>query len=155
MYIDEIFEKEIFPQLKEYLKENSIYKPEMIKRNEPESKVFPIVTAVIYESNDKYTNLSYGEETENFYMDINVYSNDVGKASKRTVCNEITNWIIKWFKDNLKVSITVRKDLQNIDTSIHRNYINIGGVLDTKYGEENYVIYPTLKDSNYYSWYRR
>lgn len=142
MRIDEIFENTIFPDLKAYLEENSEYKPKLVKAYTQESKVFPIVSIVLTDSTSKYNNLTYGEETEDFDIDINVYANDKGTISKRTICNKITDEIIKWFKDNYHLSITVRKDIQNIDVTIHRNYIRLSGVLDTKY-EEN-VIYPVL-----------
>lgn len=149
MNIDKVFEEKIFPELKEYLNENCEYKPKLVKTYTQESKIFPIVTMYITDSTVKVNNLTYGEETESFNIDINIYANDKGNVSKRTICNEISNLIIKWFKDNYHVSITQKRDIQNIDVSIHRNLILVSGVLDCKY--EDVVIYPTLYTHR--SWY--
>ena len=142
MRIDEVFETIIFPDLKKYLEENSEYKPKLVKVYTQESKIFPLVTMILADSTNKYNNLTYGEETENFDIEINVYATDKDNTSKRTICNKITDQIVKWLKDNYHLSITVKKDIQNIDNSVHRNNIRISGVLDTKY--EEVVIYPML-----------
>lgn len=152
MNIDEIFETSLFKELKDYLIANSIYNPQVVKKYTQESKVFPIVTMILTESSYNYQTLSYGEDTEPFEIEINVYSTDIGDASKRTVCNEITNHIVDFWKNNYKVQLTVKKDFGNIDVTVHRNYIKITGVLDTKYGVDHLVIYPTLKNSRSY-WY--
>lgn len=152
MNIDEIFETSLFKELKDYLIENSIYNPQVVKKYTQESKVFPIVTVILTESSYDYQTLTYGEDTEPFEIEINVYSTDVGDASKRTVCNEITKHIVDFWKNNYKVKMSVKKDFANIDVSVHRNYIKVTGVLDTKYGSEHFVIYPTLKNSRSY-WY--
>ena len=152
MRIDEVFETSLFPDLKEYLTTNSIYNPQVVKRYTQESKVFPIVSVILTESSYNYQTLTYGEDTEPFEIEINVYSTDNGGTSKRTICNEITKHIVDFWKNNYKVKLEVRKDFANIDISVHRNYIKITGVLDTKYGDDHLVIYPTLNSRRNY-WY--
>ena len=111
-----------------------------------ESKVFPIVPVKLLPVTNKYNNLNYGEETYTFKIEINIYAeektiNNV-QISKRTICNEITNKVVEYFKNNYHVTIKTELDALNIDINIQRNIVRISGKLDTKYGENNYVIYP-------------
>ena len=107
-----------------------------------QSKVFPIVPVKLLPVTNKYNNLSYGEETYTFGIEINVYSMASGKASKRTVCNEVTKHVVNYFKNNYHVTIKTELDAINADSNVHRNIIKITGKLDTKYGLDNLVIYP-------------
>ena len=146
MILENIFETIIFPNLKEYVETNSIYSPKVTKKMPQESKVFPIVPVKLLPVTNKYNNLNYGEETYTFKIEINIYAeektiNNV-QISKRTICNEITNKVVEYFKNNYHVTIKTELDALNIDINIQRNIVRISGKLDTKYGENNYVIYP-------------
>lgn len=142
MIVENIFEDKIFPELKKYVEEKSIYKPTVTKAMPQQSKVFPIVPVKLLPVTNKYNNLSYGEETYTFGIEINVYSMTSGKASKRTVCNEVTKHVVHYFKNNYHVTIKTELDAINADSNVHRNIIKITGKLDTKYGLDNLVIYP-------------
>lgn len=146
MLTQEIFENELYPDLKEYLEANSIYSPTLVKRYTGESKVFPLVTMLLYRTSRNYTNLTYGEKTYDFRMEIDIYSKDLikngNKVSKRIVGNEITKHIVDFFETYYTVSIRVNYDTVNMDGEVYRNNVRISGVLDTKYGEENLVTYP-------------
>lgn len=142
MIVENIFEDKIFPELKKYVEEKSIYKPTVTKAMPQQSKVFPIVPVKLLPVTNKYNNLSYGEETYTFGIEINVYSMTSGKASKRTVCNEVTKHVVNYFKNNYHVTIKAELDAINADSNVHRNIIKITGKLDTKYGLDNLVIYP-------------
>lgn len=111
-----------------------------------QSKVFPIVPVKILPVTNKYNNLSYGEETYTFGIEINVYSQDKTiankKISKRTICNEVTEQVVDYFKTNYHVTIKTELDAINADSNVHRNIVRISGKLDTKYGLDNLVIYP-------------
>ena len=107
-----------------------------------QSKVFPIVPVKLLPVTNKYNNLSYGEETYTFGIEINVYSMASGKTSKRTICNEVTEHVVDYFKNNYHVTIKTELDAINTDSNVHRNIIKITGKLDTKYGLDNLVIYP-------------
>ena len=76
MIVENIFENKIFPELKKYVEGKSIYKPTVTKAMPQQSKVFPIVPVKLLPVTNKYNNLSYGEETYTFGIDINVYSQD-------------------------------------------------------------------------------
>ena len=97
-----------------------------------QSKVFPIVPVKLLPVTNKYNNLSYGEETYTFGIEINVYSMTSGKASKRTVCNEVTKHVVNYFKNNYHVTIKTQIDAINDDSNVHRNIIKITGKLDKK-----------------------
>ena len=145
MVIDSIFENYIFPNLKEYVTTNSIYSPKVTKKQVLDSKIFPIVPVKLLPIENAYNNLTYGEQTYTFGIDINVYAQDkvlgTDKISKKTVCDEVTEQVVDYFK-KYHVTTRVEYDILNIDENVHRNNIRISGKLDTKYGEDNLVIYP-------------
>ena len=146
MIVENLFETIIYPQIKEYVEQNSIYNPTVTKTMPQESKVFPIAPTKLLPVTNQYNNLSYGEETYTFGIEIDVYAEDKTinnkKVSKRTICNEITDVIVNYFKVNYRVTIKVELDAPNVDSNIHRNNIKITGKLDTKYGLDKLVIYP-------------
>lgn len=146
MIVENLFEDTIFPNLKEYIETNSIYSPLLTKALPQESKKFPIVPVRLLPVTNKYNNLSYGEQTYTFAIDINVYAQDKtidGKRiSGRTICNEVSNKIVDYFANNLHVTIRTELDVPNVASDIHRNNIKITGKLDTKYGLDKLVIYP-------------
>ena len=144
MIVENLFETVIYPQMKEYVEQNSIYNP--IVTMPQESKIFPIVPTKLLPVTNQYNNLSYGEETYTFGIEIDAYAEDETinnkKVSKRTICNEITDVIVNYFKVNYRVTVKVELDAPNVDSNIHRNNIKITGKLDTKYGLDKLVIYP-------------
>ena len=133
--------------LKEYLEQHSIYSPVLVKRYTGESKVFPIVTMLLYRTSRDYTTLTYGEKTYDFRLEIDVYAKDIvnegAKVSKRIVGNEITKHIVDFFEEYYTVSIRVNYDTVNMDGEVYRNNVRISGVLDTKYGNDKLVTYPS------------
>ena len=67
------------------------------------------------------------------------------KVSKKMVCDNICETIVDYIKSNYHFNIKVTHDAPNMDTNVHRTIIRLNGVLDTKYGDSNLVIYPTLR----------
>lgn len=146
MVFDKIFKEIIYPELKQYLVDNSEYSPCVTRVYTEQSKVFPLVTVNLSRVINNYGNLSYSEENYPFRIDVNVYANDKSvnnkKISKITIADEISDLVETYFKNNYKITINRQDDLDNIDGSIRRNFIRINGILDTKFGEDNYMIYP-------------
>lgn len=142
MIFKDVFDNKIFPDMKKYVEEKSIYNPTVTKAMPQQSKVFPIVPTKLLPVERQYNNLSYGEVTNTFGIEINVYAMASGNVSKRTICDEVTDIIIKYFEDNYRVKIKVNYDAINADSNVHRNIVNITGKLDTKYGLDKLVIYP-------------
>lgn len=146
MLTQEIFNEDFFPDLNEYLEEHSLYSPKLIKRYTSVSKVFPLVTVVLYRSERNYTTLTYGEKTYDFRIEIDVFAKDIvqgeNKISKRIVGDEITKHIVDFIETYYTTSIRVNYDTDNMDGEVYRNNVRVSGVLDTKYGDNNYVVYP-------------
>lgn len=150
MEVNELLKDKIFPELKEYVEAHSIYKPLVTKVYTEQSKVFPIVTVQLVRERQKFNTLTWGEKTYPFRLHINVYSNDKTvdgtKVSKIAITDEISDIIEAYFNESCKISLSREDDIANIDGSIRRNLIIIDGILDTKLGKNNYIMYP---GSNY------
>lgn len=150
MRVKQLYNEKFFPELKSYVETNSIYSPLVTKVYTEQSKVFPIVTVQLVRERQIFNNLTWGEQTYPFRIDINVYSNDKTinntKVSKIVITDEISSLIENYFNENYKVSISRQDDMANIDGNIRRDFIRVEGILDTKWGEEGLTIYP---GSNY------
>ena len=160
MLVQDIFEDTFYPNLKEYVEKNNEYSAKVVKVHPQDSKVFPIIPVQLLYERNKYNNLSYGEETYTFGIEINVYAQDITKEviveennvsstsykkiSKKTICDELTKIIVDYIKSNYHFTIKVTHDAPNVDDNVHRNTIRLSGTLDTKYGDNNLVIYPWL-----------
>lgn len=144
--VQEIFNKKIYPELKEYVEFNSIYEPIVVKNKPSVSKIFPIVPIKLLPSQNIYGNLSYTQEKFSFGIEIDINAQDKTvsdtKVSKRMICEEITSWIIKYFKENYRVTTYIEPNATITDDTVHRALIRISGVIDTRYGIDKLVIYP-------------
>lgn len=162
MLVEEIFDIKFYPELKEYIETNNSYNAKVVKVNPQDSKIFPIIPVkLLPRITNRYNNLSYGEETYSFGIEIDIYAVNITvektvlvdevetktyeKVSKKTICDNLTKLIVDYIKDNYHFTVHVTHDAPNIDTNVHRNIIQLNGVLDTKYGNDNLVIYPTLR----------
>lgn len=150
MLARKLFNEKFFPELKEYVETNSIYSPLVTKVFTEQSKVFPIVTVRLVTERQKFGNLTYGERRYPFRIYIDIYSNDKSinntKVSKITITDEISELIETYFNETCKVSLSRDDDIANIDGTIRRNLIRVEGIIDTKLGEDDLIIYPA---SNY------
>lgn len=158
MVVEEVFEDIIYPALKEYIENNNTYNAKVTKAYPQESKVFPIIPIRLLPITNSYNNLNYGEETYSFGINIEVFATDttieeesvVGnerttitkKVSKKTVCDDIVKLIVEYIKSTYHFTVKVSHDVPNEDTNVYRNLIRLSGTLDTKYGDDNLVIYP-------------
>ena len=150
MRVNDLYKEKIYPELKEYILSHSLYSPVVTKVYTEQSKVFPIVTVQLVRERQVFNNLTWGELTYPFRIDINVYANDKTinntKVSKIVITDEISGIIEDYFNNSCKVSIYRQDDLANIDGNIRRNFIRVEGILDTKWGDNDITIYPA---SNY------
>lgn len=151
MLVEEVFEMKFYPELKEYIEENdTLYSSKVVKNKPEDSKIFPIIPVkLLPKITNKYNNLNYGEETYSFGIEIEIYAInmtiDDKRVSKKTICDNLTKLIVNYIKDNYHFTVHVTHDAPNIDSNVHRNIIQLTGVLDTKYGNDNLVIYPVLR----------
>ena len=150
MIVNKLFKEKIFPELKEYVEDNSIYSPLVTKVYTEQSKVFPIVTVQLVRERQKFNTLTWGEKTYSFRINVNVYSNDKTinntKVSKIAITDERSSLIETYFNESCKISLNRQDDIANIDGTIRRNLITVDGIVDTKLGEDDLIIYPA---SNY------
>lgn len=151
MLVEEVFEMKFYPELKKYVEENDeLYSSKVVKNRPEDSKIFPIIPVkLLPRITNKYNNLNYGEETYSFGIGIEIYATnmtiDGKRVSKKTICDNLTKLIVNYIKDNYHFTVHITHDAPNIDTNVHRNIIQLTGVLDTKYGNDNLVIYPVLR----------
>ena len=161
MVVEEIFDTIFYPEIKEYIENNNTYNAKVVKTNPLDSKVFPIIPIKLLPITNRYNNLNYGEETYSFSIEIDIYTVDYTKeieeinngetsvtykkVSKKTVGDDLAKLIVEYIKNNYHFTVKVTHDAPNIDENVHRNIIRLTGVLDTKYGDDNLVIYPSLK----------
>lgn len=149
IYIDivqNVFNEKIYPELKEYIENNSLYAPLVTKSKPTVSKRFPIIPVKLLTYNNKYNNLSYGEETYRFGIEVDINCQDKQiddkQVSRRTICEELIELTMKYFKNNYRVRIRVNPNAINTDERVHRAIIRITGIIDTKYGLDRLVVYP-------------
>ena len=144
--VQNVFNTKIYPELKDYIESNSLYDPLVTKSKPTVSKRFPIIPVKLLTYNNKYNNLSYGEETYRFGIEIDINCQDKQiddkQVSKRTICEELTELTIQYFKNNYRVRLRVNPNAINTDERVQRAIIRIMGIIDTKYGLDRLVIYP-------------
>lgn len=131
---------QIFNELKTYLEINSLYSPFVYKR-EPNDKKFPVVIMKELYDNSIYTTLKYTDEIYYLDFEINIFAMQKGNLSNMTIANEITNKIEQFFKDNYKVRVRARRDVDNIDPTVFRNIVTVRLKVETKY-KDKLIISP-------------
>ncbi len=145
MVVEDVFEDIIYPNLKEYVETNNAYGARVTKAYPETSKVFPIIPVKLLPITSRYNNLSYGEESYSFGIEIEVFAIDktdgLEKVSKKTICDELVKLIVNYIKENYHFTIRVTHDVPNVDSNVYRNLIRLSGTLDTKY-EGRLFIYP-------------
>ena len=150
MRANRLFNEKIYPELKEYVETHSLYSPLVTKVYTEQSKVFPIMTVQLAREKQIFNTLTWGEKTYPFRIYINIYSNDKSvnntKVSKIAITDEISDLVETYFNESCKVSLTREDDIANIDGTIRRNIIIVEGIVDTKWGDNEIVVYPS---SNY------
>ena len=78
MLVEEVFEMKFYPELKEYIETtDTLYSSKVVKFKSEDSKIFPIIPVTLLPRiTNKYNNLSYGEETYSFGIEIDIYAID-------------------------------------------------------------------------------
>lgn len=146
MLINDLFDKKIYPELKEYIKSHSLYDIEVTKDDTQASEKFPIVIIELLETTNRFNNMKYGDETYNLGIKIDIYNQDMTigtkRKAKRTVSKEILEIIENYFLANYKLTIRIIPKLANIDSNIYRSRIMIHGKIDTRQGPDKLVIMP-------------
>ena len=91
----------IFQYAKQYIKQKSIYSPEVLKNAPTESDIFPLVIIPKCKTILDEETLKYGERRYEVVFEIEIYSTDktVGnkKTSRQTIIQELSKLIYDIF----------------------------------------------------------
>ena len=129
----------IFQYAKQYIKQKSIYSPEVFKTAPSESDIFPLVIIpeckVILEDET----LKYGEPKYQVIFEIEIYTTDksIGskKVSKNTIMRELEKLVYDVFEEYYKLLGGETKTIPNADINIDRETIRFTGKI------KNNIIY--------------
>lgn len=130
----------IFQYAKQYIKQKSIYSPEVFKNTPTESNIFPLV--IIPECKiilDEET-LKYGERKYQVIFEIETYAIDksIGvdkKISRETIIHELEKLIYEIFEEHYGLLGEEPKITPNADTNVARETISFTGKI------KNNIIY--------------
>ena len=129
----------IFQYAKQYIKQKSIYSPEVFKDAPTESDIFPLV--IIPECKiilDEET-LKYGERRYEIIFNIEIYATDksIGnkKVSRTTIIQELEKLVYDVFEEHYKLLGKEPEIKPNADTNVAREEISFTGKI------KNNIIY--------------
>ena len=129
----------MFQYAKQYIKQKSIYNPEVFKNAPTESDIFPLV--IIPECKiilDDET-LKYGETRYQVIFEIELYSTDKTveskKVSRTTIMQELEKLVYDVFEEHYKLLGREPQIVPNADTNIARETIKFTGKI------KNNIIY--------------
>lgn len=146
MVVENVFNNVIYPNLKTYLTEHLDYGVHVIDKytQEASSILFPepIVVVKLLPYTNTYNNLSYGEVTYSFGINVDIYAMDLEDTARETICEEIRHSTESFLENNYRLKVKITPNAPNADDNIQRDNIRATGTIDTKYGLDNLVIYP-------------
>ena len=129
----------IFQYAKQYIKQKSIYSPQVFKNAPTESDIFPLV--IIPECKiilDEET-LKYGERRYEIVFNIEIYSTDKSinhkKVSKTTIIPELEKLVYEVFEEHYGLLGKEPEIRPNADTNVAREEIRFTGKI------KNNIIY--------------
>ena len=130
----------IFQYAKQYIKQKSIYSPEVFKNAPTESDIFPLV--IIPECKiilDEET-LKYGERRYEIIFEIEFYATDKSietnkKVSRETIIHELEKLVYEVFEEHYGLMGQRPETRPNADTNIARETISFTGKI------KNNIIY--------------
>lgn len=120
---------DLFETFKEYITNNSIYSPRVVKNNTNTSTYFPIITL----SQSNYTNtynttINKVDKFDQYYFSINVYTKNTviekNKISSQVINDELTNLTLAFFESN-NFYISGCSYTFNLDSDITRRRISV------------------------------
>lgn len=112
---------DLFLEYKQFIEENSQYKPRVVKDFTYKSTYFPIVDFKFYDSAEtKNRTLDQIEYYDNEDFTITFYAQDKGDLSRNVILDELTKLthIFMGLKKNMRRS--TMKNLPNLDTDVGR-----------------------------------
>ncbi len=129
----------IFQYAKQYIKQKSIYSPEVFKNAPTESDIFPLVIIPNCKIALNEETLKYGERKYEVVFEIEIYSTDktVGnkKTSRQTIIQELEKLVYDVFEEHYGLLGEEPEVKPNADTNIARESIKFTGKI------KNNIIY--------------
>ena len=129
----------IFQYAKEYIKEKSIYSPEVFKNAPTESDIFPLVIIPRCKVILDDETLKYGEQKYQVIFEIEIYSTDktIGtkKVSRQTIIQELEKLVYETFEEHYGLLGEEPNITPNADTNVARETVKFTGKI------KNNIIY--------------
>lgn len=130
----------IFQYAKQYIKQKSIYSPEVFKNAPTESNIFPLVIIPKCKIILDEETLKYGERRYKVKFEIEIYAVDKSieankKISRETIINELENLIYEVFEEHYGLLGEDPTIKPNADTNVARETISFTGKI------KNNIIY--------------
>lgn len=129
----------IFQYAKKYIKEKSIYSPEVFKNAPTESDIFPLVIIPQCKVVLDDETLKYGERKYEVIFEIEIYATDktVGtkKVSRQTIIQELEKLVYEVFEEHYVLLGEEPQIKPNADTNVAREGIKFTGKI------KNNIIY--------------
>lgn len=129
----------IFQYAKKYIKEKSIYSPEVFKNAPTESDIFPLVIIPQCKVVLDDETLKYGEKKYEVIFEIEIYATDktVGtkKVSRQTIIQELEKLVYEVFEEHYVLLGEEPRIKPNADTNVAREGIKFTGKI------KNNIIY--------------
>ena len=129
----------MFQYAKQYIKQKSIYSPEVFKNSPTESDVFPLVIIPKCKIMLDEETLKYGERRYEIVFNIEIYSTDKiinnKKVSKTTIIQELEKLVYEVFEEHYGLLGKEPETRPNADTNVAREGIRFTGKI------KNNIIY--------------
>lgn len=117
----------IFDRYKEYVENNSIYKPRTVKTNTNTSAYFPIINCYLFDNPILDKTTKNIEKFEKFYFTIDIYAKDIIQGNKKipaqVILDELIGLTYNFFENGLNMDRSLSKPTPNIDTGVLRHTI--------------------------------
>ena len=122
----------IFQFTKKYIKEKSIYNPEVFKNAPTESDIFPLVIIPKCKIVLDDETLKYGEARYQIVFEVEIYAVDRSieankKVSKNTIIHELEKLVYEVFEGHYRLLGQEPEIRPNADTNVAREIIRFTG----------------------------
>ena len=111
----------LYLEYKQFIEENSIYSPRVVKNFTYKSTYFPIVDFKHEDSLDSYNRTLDGiEYYDDEYFQITIYAQDKGNASRNVIIDELKSLTHVFMGIHKNMKRTACKEIPNLDTDVGR-----------------------------------
>lgn len=125
----------LFLEYKEFIEENSKYKPKVVKDFIASSTYFPIIDFK-YEDSQNTQNATHGmiEYYDKEYFSVTIYAQDCGDISRNVISEELVELTHIFLGKHKGLTRTSCKPIPNLDTSILRTMMKYECYYGNVYG---------------------